>query len=91
MRVRKAIGMEAHQKIEQQISIVAEPWWIPPAIRIAPDVETVTKEHDRLREVNLITHMQVFIDGSDIEGRVGAAVWEPHRKWKKQIDIGPSD
>jgi ribonuclease HI len=35
--------------------------------------------------------MKVYTDGSDIQSRVGAAAWEPHRQWKCMADIGPSD
>lgn len=70
---------------------MAEPWWIPPNTRIAPDAETAIKEHDSVCETVRYTHMKVYTDGSDIQGRVGAAAWEPHRRWKCLADIGPTD
>jgi hypothetical protein len=48
LKIRSVIGTEAHQRIEKQIPIVAEPWWLPPKIRIADDVETAVKEHDEV-------------------------------------------
>ena len=35
--------------------------------------------------------MQVYTDGSDIQGRVGAAAWYAHKNWSPMVDIGPSD
>jgi hypothetical protein len=35
--------------------------------------------------------MKVYTDGSDIQGRVSAAAWEPDRRWKCLADIGLSD
>ena len=90
IKIQRVIGGEAHSKIEKQIPIVAPPWWIPPTIRIAPDAETAVKEHDEVCKTQQYTHMTVFTDGSDIQGRVGAAAWEPHRRWKCLADIGPS-
>jgi ribonuclease HI len=90
IKIQRVIGGEAHSKIEKQIPIVAPPWWIPPTVRIAPDAETAVKEHDEVCKTQQYTHMTVFTDGSDIQGRVGAAAWEPHRRWKCLADIGPS-
>ncbi len=89
MKVKRIVGEPAHQKIERQVPVMAEPWWRPPGCMIESEEEAV-KSHNRLREVNLTTHMQVFTDGSDIGGRVGASAWEPFRKLKAQMDIGPS-
>jgi hypothetical protein len=69
LKVQRVIGVDAHRKIEKKVPIVAEPWWIPPNIRIAPDAKTAAKEHNELRKVNLVTH----------------------RRWRCQVDIGPSD
>jgi ribonuclease HI len=91
LKIRSIVGTEAHQRIEKQIPIVAEPWWRPPKIRIADDAETAVKEHDEICATQQYTHMKVFTDGSDIDGRVGAAAWEPHRQWKSLTDIGPRD
>ncbi|CZR68422.1 uncharacterized protein PAC_18321 [Phialocephala subalpina] len=91
LKVQRVIGVDAHKKIEKKVPIMAEPWWMPPNIRIAPGAKTAAKEHNELRKVNLVTHMQVFTDDCDIQGRVGAAAWEPHRRWRCQVDIGPSD
>jgi ribonuclease HI len=90
-KVQRVVGSTAHNKIEKQVPIVAEPWWIPPNIRIAPDADTAVKEHDEVCQLERYTHMKVYTDGSDIQGRVGAAAWEPHRRWKCAADIGPSD
>lgn len=85
------IGREAHKRIERKATVVAPPWWTPMNIHIAQDTKVAIQEHDELQKENLTAHMQVFTDGSDIRGRVGAAAWEPHRKWKGMIDIGPTD
>jgi hypothetical protein len=87
-KIQQVIGTAACSKIEKQIPVVAEPWWVPPNIRIA---DTAVKEHDEICKTQLYTHMKVYTDGIDIQGRGGAAAWEPHRRWKILVDIGPSD
>ena len=59
---------------------VAPPWWIPPAIHIATSADAAIHTHD----VNALCRddgvLDIFTDGSAIEGHVGAAAVAPRAK-----------
>ena len=84
------LGAEAFNTIEAKSPTVVPPWWKPPDSRIASDAETAVQEHNALKGDNPAVHAQIYTDGSDIKGRVGAAVWYAHQKWSCKYDIGPS-
>jgi hypothetical protein len=45
---QQVISMAAHSKIEKKVPVVAEPWWIPLYVRIAPDADMATREHNEV-------------------------------------------
>jgi hypothetical protein len=69
------LGGKAVSDIEQQLPVVAAPWWKPPQISIAASKETAAKEHDKLLKENKNSSrtLIVYTDGSDIGSHVGAA------------------
>jgi hypothetical protein len=69
------LGGKAVSDIEQQLPVVAAPWWKPPQITIAASKEAAAKEHDELLEKSKGSQrtLIVYTDGSDIGGHVGVA------------------
>ena len=59
--------------LEIRHSYVVSPWWIPPVIHIATSADAVIYTHN----VNALHRddrvLDIFTDGSAIEGQVGAA------------------
>jgi hypothetical protein len=84
------LGGKAVSDIEQQLPIVAAPWWKPPQISIAASKETAAKEHNKLlRESKSCTRtLIVYTNSSNISGQVGAAAWCPSEEWAAQAYIG---
>lgn len=62
-------------ELERKVPFVAEPWWVPPAIHIAPDRPQSITEHNELVQDPRV--LPVYTDGSGYKKRVGSAATIP--------------
>jgi hypothetical protein len=58
---------------KQVVPFVVPPWWKPPEVRIAPTKEQAIKEHDLITLYSGPGTMNIYTDGSGLDGAIGAA------------------
>ncbi|TKA77911.1 hypothetical protein B0A49_04302 [Cryomyces minteri] len=62
-------------ELERKVPFVAEPWWVPPAIHIAPNrPQSIVEHNEIIRDLQILP---VYTDGSGYKKRVGSAATIP--------------
>ena len=61
-------------QVEKRISFVASPWWNPPVTRLDSEGKNAVANHKHVIKTDAL---RLYTDGSDINGKIGAAVHSP--------------
>ena len=76
MRLGRATKDTLLRRIEKLQPFVVPPWWEPTRTHIYDDAEAVRKAHSEIKR-RYPNDMRIYTDGSGIDGRIGAAAYNP--------------